>query len=674
MDRATVFTQKRNDEKDIEAIADGYKTKIGEGLWLTHGLQKDAIQNSWDARIDKKHGRGWECGLRIIGINGKKIICISDTGTTGLNGTKFSTEAELSEILNRNETGEDLAYFLSSNWSAKRSEEGGNRGRGKTLFLASSQDKKIFFDSLRSSDGSYVFGEVYLDSDKQVKFILYYDQEGKSKLLENTENLLTSLKSFGTRIFITNPNPDIQKAINSGEIIALISNSRWEVIKKYNAKIFIATNGEKKYVPLPKWYEDSPNVTEGKEFPAETIKEGTQYKIKRLVLRYAPNDELPQTIKGIAIQRGGMTIQRLLADDLVHEDGMSDIYGWVEMEKILEEDIKEYCEGPEHFDFAWNTNPAKYLRVYLSAKIREFAKEFKIISSEQSKRNKIQKLAEEKALKSLTPLFKNLGLFGHHKGSKNKIKSKRKKDEPLRLSIADIEFPRDARRINYDESIRNAYVIPINDFTQDILVRIHVYIVSGDGKNTIEIAEKEYSLSPGVGEKIGKELLTIDTSYKKDTYSFRAKMISLEDTNLSLPDDTRIEKGTILYDRVNLKFYVETDPPEHGPFNFQPKPKEDKMYILDWESDLNGGYIIYYNTSHPRIKILLQDTDEKKLTQFLIEQGALLAFQIKLEDLMASSDNDSDKDLLRLIKSKDPSNVWPIFLQKYSEFLWNLNI
>ena len=671
MDQTKIFTQRKNDEKDIQAIADGYKTKIGgHELWLADGLQKDAIQNSWDARFDKKHGKEWECGFTLMTVEGKDALCISDSGTKGLNGTKFSTDPELTGILNQNESGEDLAYFLNSNWSAKGNEEGGSRGRGKTLFLASSLNRKIYFDSLRSSDNLYVFGEIYLDSDKQIKFKLNFDDIAKIKLKEIIN--IPLLKDFGTRVFITNLDPGVKKAIVNGDIIGFISNSRWEIIKKYEAKIFVL-NGSKKYVPLPKWYEDDLPETIGKPFVAEIIKEGTPYKTKRLVLRYAPNAELPQAIKGIAIQRGGMTIQRLLADDLVHEDGMSDIYGWVEMEKNLEEDIKINCEGPEHFDFAWTTNPAKYLRGYLSSKIREFAKEFKIISSEQAKKNKIQKMAEENALKSLTPLFKNLGLFGHHKGSRNKIKSKRKKDEPLRLSVADIEFPRETRRINYNEMIKNAYVIPINDFFQNIFVRVHVYVVSNDGKHTTEISEREFNLSPGIGSKIGEETILITNRYQKGTYSFRAKMISLEDANLILPDGTKVEKGTILYDRVNLKFYVEVDPPEHGPFEFQPRPKEDKSYMLEWEPDLNGGYTIYYNSIHPRIKVLLDENDEKKLSQFLIEQGALLAFQIKLEDLMAEDRGEGDKDLLKLIKSNNPSNVWPVFLQKYSEFLWDLN-
>jgi len=97
-----IFRQIRNDANDIKAIADGYRTKIGHPLWLADGLQKDAIQNSWDARVDKKHGKGWECGFSLLDIGGEEILCIEDWGTTGLNGAKFYTEEELSKILNKN--------------------------------------------------------------------------------------------------------------------------------------------------------------------------------------------------------------------------------------------------------------------------------------------------------------------------------------------------------------------------------------------------------------------------------------------------------------------------------------------------------------------------------------------------------------------------------------------
>jgi len=665
-----IFRQIRNDAKDIEAVADGYKTKLEHPLWLVDGLQKDAIQNSWDARIDKNHGAGWECGFSLKNFGNKDILCIIDKGTTGLNGTKFTNEKELINILNNNQPGEDLAYFLNSNWSAKSGEEGGTRGRGKTLFLAASHDKRIFFDSLRSSDNTYVCGSLYLDKDNQVKFKLNYDKYGEKTLKELTNGKLAPLTQHGTRILIIDPLLEVKKAIKSGEIFSFISYSRWEIIKKYKAKIFVEEGNERKYVNLPNWYEDELKNIPGKEFPREIIKEGTRYRIKRLALRYAPGLELPEFAKGIAIQRGGMTIQRILADTLVHEEGMSDIYGWLEMEnKPLEEEIKLNCEGPEHLDFNWTIKPAKYLRDYIRYKVRLFAKELKIIVSEQARKNKAQRAAEESALRSLIPLFKKLGLFGKHLGKKTRKRTTRGKDEPLRLSAQDIKFPRESRRTNYGEKIEGAYVIPINDTDKSILVFISVWIVSKEGVN-YPIEEKIINLFPGRGPKIGLESIKVSKKFKKGEYSFKAKMRSQEETDRYLPDGTKIEKGTILYDRINQKFYVEIDPPPgSGPFRFQAKGREDKAYLLEWEPDGDKGYIIFYNDLHPRIKPISED--EEKLTDYLIEQTTLLAFQIKLEEVIANNDK-SDRDFNLLIKSKDLTSVWPLFLEKYSEFLWDL--
>jgi len=675
-----IFRQVRNDEKDIKAVADGYKTKIGHELWLVEGLQKDAIQNSWDARTDKKHGRGWECGFCLKEVGHQKILCIIDRGTDGLNGTRFTNEEELVKILNTNKPEENLAYFLNSNWSAKSGEEGGRRGRGKILFLAASQDKKIFFDSLRSSDNQYVFGELYLDTDKQIKFKIFYGQDGKDAFENRVKGKIPSIRQHGTRIFVVNPDPIIERAIKSGEILSFVGYSWWEVIKKYQARIFIENGGEKKYVTLPHWYEDKSENENArdkelshKEFPSELIKEGTQYRIKRLVLRYAPQLDLPEAIKGIAIQRGGMTIQRLRAENLVREEGMNDIYGWIEMDdksSALRDQILAFCEGPEHLDFNWTINPAKYLRDYIRSRLREFAKDLKLIEPEQAKKNKIQRSAEEEALSSLKPFFKKLGLFGKRIGGRKKRKkSKRSKDEPLRLSVSDFRLPRESKRINYGEKIEGAYVIPINDLKRSFIVLVRVFIVSEDGRTNI-IKEAQINLKPGSGPKIGKDSVTISKSdYKKGGYSFRARMISLEDTDEELPDGSIIEKGTILYDRVNKKFYIETTSPESGPFRFQSRPIENKNILFEWEPE-DEGYIIYYNDLHPKIKPISED--EKKLSSYLTEQGALIALQIALEESMAEGKS-ADKDFSRLIKAKDKdlSGVLPLFLRKYSEFLWD---
>lgn len=669
--RPKTFRQIINAENDIKAIVDDYKTKIPHGLWMAEGLQKDAIQNSWDARIDKENGKKWECGFSLINLNDKQLLCIIDRGTTGLNGTKFKTEKELLKILNTNKPGEDLAYFLNSNWSAKTSEAGGNRGRGKTLFLAASKEKQIFFDSFRSIDNTYVFGKVYLDKDKQIKFEVYYDEEAKKRFKNLTKKHVPLLNHHGTRVFILSPHSSVIKAIASGEMLSFIANSRWEIIKKHQAKIFIDDSSGKKYTSLPYWYEDKLKNVKVKEFFLDKIKEGTEYKVKKLVLRYAPDLNLPESARGIAIQRGGMTIQRILPEELVHEDGVTNIYGWVEMDKSLEEEMKNNCEGPEHLDFSWSINPAKLLRDYIRYKLREFAKELNIIDSEQTQKNRIQKTAEEEASKYLIPIFKKLKLFGKHKGNKQRKKTKRRPNEPLRLSITDLKFPRENRRVNYGDIIKGTYVIPINDLDKDVSVLVQVFILLSNGKKEI-IQEKEIILRPGQGEKIGTENITISKKYEKGGYSFKAAMISLEDLNIVLPDGSKIEKGTILYGRVNQKFYIEMDPPESGPFNFQPKPKDKKDYLFDWEPEEESGYIIFYNDLHPRIKGISNNFEE--LTNYFIEQGILIALQIKLEESIAEkpSKDEDDKAFYSLIKSKRLEKVWPVILGKYSEFLWDL--
>jgi len=667
-----IFTQKVNQAKDIEAVAAGYMTKISHELWLADGLQKDAIQNCWDARIDKKHGKDWECGFSLMKIDNKDVLCISDKGTTGLNGTIFYTDDDLIKILEKissGQKGEDLACFLNSNWSAKSNEEGGNRGRGKTLFLVASQAKKVYFDSLRSIDNTYVFGEFYLDiADKQVKFSLHYGDDGKAMLKSELGEEINPITWHGTRIFILNPNEAVVQAIKGGELISFIGNSRWEIIKKYEARVFVDDGNEKKYVALPYWYGNKLEGVEEKEFLPEIIKEGTDYKIKRLVLRYAPNLNVPDFIRGIAIQRGGMTIERRPAEELVKEQGMTDVYGWLEMEsKPLEEEMKIHCEGPEHFDFSWNQNPARYLQGYIQRKIRKFAEDFKIFDSEQAKKNKIQKTAEEGALKRLAPQFKKLGLFGKHKGKGKRRESTRKKNEPLRLSVPDIQFPRDSKRVNYGEKINGTYVVPINEFGESILVLVRVFIVSADGKTEI-LQEKEINLHKGEGPKIGADKIIISKKYVIGGYSLRARMIALEEKSKSLPDGTKIEKGTILYERVNHKFYVEMDPPESGPVRFQSKGRDDKNYLFEWEEE-EDGYVIFYNEFHPRIKPLLSDDEE--LQDYLFEQGSLLALQIKLEETIADDDKE-DKEFTKIIRAKDASAVYRLFLSRHSEFLWDL--
>ena len=663
------YRQIRNDLKDIEALADGYKTKIDHPLWLVDGLQKDAIQNSWDARINKKRGDNWEINFSIEALINGNVLCIHDKGTTGLNGTKFTSEEQLFEILNKNAKGEDLAYFLNSNYSAKTTDEGGRRGRGKTLFLKASNDNKIFFDSLRLSDNTYIFGSLYIE-DKQAKFDIHYDDDAKRQFELFGDKKLPFLNQTGTRIFIVNPDQLIIDFVLSGEILKFIQNSRWEIIKKHQAKISVNTSNGIEYAKCPSWYEDNLEAVETKSYQYEAIKENKRYRIKKLVLRLAT--EVPQDLKGIAVQRSGMTIERLQTADLFFAEGIDGVYGWIEMDRYpLEEEIIN-CEGPEHVDFSWKLKPANYLRNYIKQKLREFAKEFKL-TNEQRIQNKEQREAEQGAVKLLAPFFKQLGLTGKHTGAKQREKSLRKPDEPYRLSIQDIEFPRDSRRVNFGEKITNAYVIPVNDGQKSIKIIIRYYIVSKKNGSVFS-QEKEINLDKGSRLKVGLESIFISPEkFKPDEYSIKAKMLSFEDTDLLLSDGTKIEKGTILYERINVKFFVEIDPEESSksPLQIFPEKSSNKNFLFRWEPEDNG-YAVFYNQTHPLIKPLCEDTNKEPLKKYLTEQGALIALQIKLEKDISEKDSD-DLEFKKIIKNGNLEEVYRLFLSKFSEFTWGLN-
>ena len=665
-------TQRINQERDLEAVADGYKTKIKHDRWLADGLQKDAIQNSWDARVSRK-GRDWECGFSLMRVRGEEVLLISDKGTKGLSGTRFRTGNELTEILKRVSTGaknEDLACFINSNWSSKSSEEGGNRGRGKILFLVASQSRRIQFDSFRSSDDSYVFGEIYLDeAEKQVKFKVGYNDDGRTMLRSEFGSDVIPMDHYGTRIFISKPKRSITEAIREGGFLSNIETSWWEIIKKYEAKIFVDDGGTKKYVELTNWYDE--DLEKSKEFPPENIGLN-DYRIKRLVLRYAPDTNMPDSVRGIAIQRGGMTIERIPIEDLARERGMNDIYGWLEMEKTLEEDMKENCEGPEHFNFTWTINPARRLRNWLKPRVRVFAEELKLNESEQKKKSKAQKAAEEQAVKLLTPQFRELGLHGKYKGlgRTSRTGHKRKKNELLRLSTPDYKLPRnDTKRVNYGEKIEGAYVVPINDLNEDVLVSISVRVVS-DNNRTILSNQEEINLCQGKSpRKIGPGQLFISREeYKPGGYFLRGRMVAKESKDIVLLDGSKIRKGKTLYKRINHRFYVEADPPESGPFEFQPRSnKNDKRELFDWQYE-GDGYIIYYNDLHPHIAPLLED--EEKLKDYFIEQGSFIALQIKLEELVSEDDN-RDGEFTELIRKEGVAGVYRLFLERHSKFLWD---
>ncbi|TSC93344.1 MAG: hypothetical protein CEN89_127 [Candidatus Berkelbacteria bacterium Licking1014_7] len=670
------FTQVSNQENDLNSIEVSYQDRFAHDLWLADALQKDAIQNSWDARQSRK-GENWNCTFSYINSD-VSILVISDYGTSGLVGNKFSDIPEMIELL-KSPASENLARFLNSNWSAKNSESGGKWGRGKNIFLISSQNREFYFDSFRMSDDSYIFGKVYLDKEeKLIKYTLSWNEEAKTQKTLHFPKL-DSLKECGTRIIIPNPRNEILRAMRSGKMLEFVGNTRWEIIEKYNAEIFIQFEDNLQKAKVPSWYKEEFELKHciNKFYGSELIRADDSLRIKKLVLAFNPSNEIPDNIKGVAIQRGGMTIERVRTRELLNIEQSESVYGWLELDKELEAEMYE-LENVEHTGFKWFRNPAKNLKEYLRRKVKEFALENKLLEDERQKSQESRRTAEQRALRNLIPLFKKLELSrkGHSSGGTILNKRKRMPDEPLRLSAIEFDLPRSGdQRVNSGENLSNVYAIPINNSMENVNVIVRTFRVSEDGTFNKMIEERNFNLSPGTGPKIGVEKLPVTHAFKKGKYFFRAKLLCLEDTNILLPDNKKVEKG-YEYDRVNIPFYINEDPPILGnlPFQFSEiTNRTDPAFLFEWDQQALGIYTIYYNGMHPKIKSIKKEDEAVKssesMEKFLTENAVLIAYQIKLEEVV-SGDNKGDKDLAELISSGDLTRVANYLMSGYSEFLW----
>ena len=149
MSETDYFPMGQNDLKQIEQIALEYNGEPAKGL--SHGVQKDAIQNGVGARVsgsEPSSYNNWKFTFELLELNGKYALAFIDQGTTGLTGDILSNEdiekLSVAGLL----TGEQkLSRFLT------RFESGDNKGpgsfgRGKLIFQAASNSYHIMIGLL----------------------------------------------------------------------------------------------------------------------------------------------------------------------------------------------------------------------------------------------------------------------------------------------------------------------------------------------------------------------------------------------------------------------------------------------------------------------------------------------------------------------------------------------
>lgn len=615
-----------NWQNEVTSIADGYRMHRG----IAHGVQKDAVQNAWDARANKR-GTGWACAFELNkSPDGVVYLSFTDTGTFGLTGRVLEPE-ELEKDLPAEER---WGRFENVAFTKEPSEEAlGSRGRGKFVFLAASKQYIVLYDSLRG-DGSYRFG--YRTVQRTQSPIDAFDGgKGREELQRITNGFFEPLGKVGTRVIIVEPIEELVEDIRSGRFLRYIGETWWELLTKYKAAITVGYQGEVSKAAPPTQFELPTEDCRAfkvwrKENATLWIDSGC-YRVKTLHVVYSDRP-VPEDIRGIAIQRGGMKVTSLPMQ-FVPRGIAARVYGYITVEKSLETALLK-DEGIEHYSYDFRKVFPKAVRRFVERELGAFARQKLGIGIDpEVMKQRAANRAEREAVYAINRIARklNLAVSGFGGGGGNGGEPKLKK--PLRIEFTSIQFPRESRRVNYGERIAEIGLRVVNQTDDGVDARLRLYLLWDDQvvrqylETDVVLGPKSKSGTLGLFE----QLFTEEEFPQRGRYALRAKLISL----------AKPRKGKELH-ILTRYFYLEEDPPERGLFENcegMEFPEEESKLMGEAVPGESGGYILQYNLKHPA-----KLAEEDNVTDFKDYLVTLMANEIPWIDVRSDLPRLFEKD------------------------------
>jgi len=591
---------------EVAAIADAYLQHRG----LVHGVQKDAIQNSWDAREDKK-GRNWSMTFELIESKAHGFFVFSDRGTKGLTGKVLKPE-EMDQDL-----PEDQRWGRFESLAFKKTPEQekaplGSRGRGKFIFVAASRRYTILYDTLRK-DGVYRLGVRWVVPTQSL-LCSWENDEARQKLFDMTEGALKPLDEVGTRVIIVDPKDELVEALRNGTVARFIGETWWEIIEKYAANIVLKFDQKEVRAVKPNDLELPENDT--KDYAVWSKKNEKQKRgnvsffVKRLQIVSAKKRSISEDLRGVAIQRGGMKICSI-SHRYLPQNISETILGYVTLDEDAERELRQ-LEDPEHYSFDFSKGTARALRDYIQEELDEFAKRKLGWGADirQIKRANQQE-AERQAIWAANRIAKKLGVLGKIREKTRRKGAKGREWKEIRLRL-DCEFPKeDTIRINWGQKLREIVLEAVNDSSKPLYFKLKIFIRLYD-KVVKTLLEKDITVQPSTTLQVfGPQTEQIEKkSYpEKGKYFVVGRMVSL------MPED----KGSEL-DEIKQAFFVEKDPPLKGLFEKCEPIGTDPTWIGTVEKGDEGGWTLVYNIDHP--SYLANDEPVEKQTDYLFRLAA----------------------------------------------------
>ena len=614
-------------ESVVGQIIDGYKLQESRA---SHWVQKDGIQNCWDARKDPVNKeKKWKCEIELHENGKNTFVTITDFGTWGLTGRRLE-QKELYDEQPREERWCRFENYAFQNKNTKKQHLLGSRGRGKYVFTGASDSGITLYDSLRD-DNVYRMGMRQLEKFSAPTHAAE-GQTAKDILKTKTDGILSPLTHVGTRIIILNPSNEVVEDIRDGHMEKFISETWWEIIEKYDAKIIVKNGKTTRIVdPFTKTLPCS-TMTQTKVARPKTTQNqktyikssvpipNTNFRIKKVYILYDSDRNFDDRQKGISVQRAGMSIEHFKTTEL--GTNLSDhITGYVVFEDKLQDEMR-ITEGPEHYSYNWSRKPTSQISFVLKKIIKEFATtELGWKEATTIKQTKANQRAKEIARNKANEVAKIMG-FG--KGGKSPPKPPGPPQPPktpkiIAIQQNNIEFPKiDKLRVNYGESIKKIGARVINNSKTDIKVGIKIEIRSVERDHQV-YGKFIFTNDDFSSKKEDVSDFCSDINLKIDKADYSPGQYKIKASLALITPFGKLRKGQEL--DVSLKsFFVEMDPPDGGmwedfiPVDFDTVQGEKSRRAFWDDGSKPGTYVLKYNTEHAAHKAV---RNEKEMSQYI---------------------------------------------------------
>lgn len=611
--------------QQIKNIKDQYQ----QYATVREGVQKDAIQNAWDARSNKD-GRNWRIRFQLHTKDNPKWLSFTDSGTCGLTGRVLKPQ-ELELDLPPNERWgrfENLAF-------TKGPSEGslGARGQGKFIFVAASESLRILYDSLRPND-SYRFGVRWVEiTDSKV---MHWDNgEARKKIIEYSP-VLKPLTTVGTRVIIDEPNAVLINSIVSGEFARFIAITWWDIITRFNVCIEIDAGDGRGFlrVETPQDFvlpakDTAQHLVSLKENISFSLG-GKRYGIEKIHIVSTKDKKVREDIRGIALQRGGMRIMRLEMKH-VPPDITNSVYGFVRFDRELDEAMKA-LEDPTHFNLNLHRGVGRKVREIVEKALDDFARE-RLGADGAMPSSGVNNDAAKRALSEMNRIAKMFGVQLRGSGTVGGAPSSGTTILPVRISfVGGIEFPRKGSpRVNYGESLKSKQVVLVNDTENIVKVRATLSFIQAETDQREILFEKDCSVNGC--DKIDLltpfDLTITRNKFARGRWGLVQKVVALEAIKHG---EQTWEKGLIIQEFTH-RFWVEEDPPEFGVFEevnlVEFLSPEDVLQYRVGPGSTAQRRRLDININHPAYKEVISEAE--LVEEYVFEQAAIALVEVDLD-------------------------------------------